>query len=162
MSGEHYLEKKKLLIVDDEPDILETLIQLLPMCEIETASNFNDAWNMLGSKFYDLAILDIMGVDGYRLLSLATERNITAVVLTAHAMSPEDAKKSFEKGAVFYIPKEKMADIETYLNDVLEDKEKGRAPQKRWLDQFAAFFTRTFGPGWQAKDRAFWDKDLFY
>lgn len=162
MSEKNLLENKKLLIVDDEPDILETLEMMLPMCEIETASNFDDAWNMLGSKYYDLAILDIMGVDGYRLLSLATEREITAVVLTAHAMSPEDARKSFEKGAVFYIPKEKMADIDTYLSDVLADKEKGRPPQRRWLDHFASFFTRTFGPGWQDKDKEFWKQDIFY
>ena len=161
MSEENYLDKKKLLIVDDEPDILESLIMPLPMCDIDTASDFNDAWNMLGSKFYDLAILDIMGVDGYRLLSLAQEIGVTTVVLTAHALSPEDAKKSFERGALFYIPKEEMANIEIYLNDVLSDKEKGGAPQKRWLDRFASFFSRTFGPGWRDKDKEFWNQDIF-
>jgi len=162
MEEKNYLDNKKLLIVDDEPDILETLIMLLPMCDIDTASSFDDAWDMLGSKFYDLAILDIMGVDGYRLLSLAQERDITAVILTAHALSPEDAKRSFEGGAVFYIPKDEMVNIETYLNDILADKEKGRNPQKRWLDRFADFFTRRFGPGWQEKDKEFWNKDIFY
>jgi len=162
MSEKKYLDNKKILIVDDEPDILETLIMLLPMCDIDTASNFDDAWNMLGSKFYDLAIIDIMGVNGYRLLSLAQEEGITAVVLTAHALSPEDAKNSFERGAVFYIPKEEMADIETLLNNVLSDKVKGYAPQKRWLDRFAGFFTRTYGPGWRDKDKEFWNQDIFY
>ena len=162
MEDKNYLEKKKLLIVDDELDILETLGDLLPMCDIETASTFDDAWDMLGSNFYDMVILDIMGVDGYRLLSLAHEMEITAVMLTAHALSPEDAKRSFEGGAVFYIPKDEMVDIEIYLNDILADKEKGRNPQKRWFDRFADFFTRRFGPGWQEKDKEFWSRDIFY
>lgn len=162
MSEENLLDKKKLLIVDDEPDILETLIMLLPMCHIDTAANFDDAWNMLGIKFYDLAILDIMGVDGYRLLSLARERNITAAMLTAHALTPEDARESFERGAVSYIPKDEMSNIETYLNDILADKEKGRNPKKRWIDRFSSFFTKRFGAGWQEKDSEFWSRDIFY
>jgi CheY-like chemotaxis protein len=162
MPEKRYLDNKKVLIVDDEPDIVETLIMLLPMCDIDTAFTFDEAWDKLGSKFYDLAILDIMGVNGYRLLSLANEQEITAVMLTAHALTPEDAKKSFEGGAAFYIPKDEMVNIETYLNDVLEEKEKGRNPQRKWFDRFVNFFNRRFGPGWQEKDKEFWNKDIFY
>jgi len=32
--GENLLEGKKLLIVDDEPDVLDTLEELLPMCRV--------------------------------------------------------------------------------------------------------------------------------
>lgn len=162
MQGKNFLDKKKLLIVDDEPDIIEILIMLLPMCNIERASTFDEAWDMLGSNYYDLAILDIMGVDGYRLLSLAHERNITAVMLTAHALSPQDAKESFERGAASYIPKDEMSNIETLLNDILADKEEGRNPKKRWLDRFASFFTDRFGAGWQEKDSEFWSRDTIY
>lgn len=155
MEASNTIDKKKLLIVDDEPDILETLIMLLPMCDIDTASTFDEAWDRLGSKFYDIAILDIMGVNGHRLLSLAHERGITAVMLTAHALSPEEVKKSFKGGAAFFIPKEEMINIEVYLNDVLQEKEKGRDPRKKWLERFADFFTMRFGPGWQDKDIGF-------
>ena len=34
------LENKKILIVDDEPDVLETLADLLDMCRIDTALDF--------------------------------------------------------------------------------------------------------------------------
>jgi hypothetical protein len=60
-----------------------------------------------------------LGVDGYRLLNLAKERNLTAVMLTAHALSPENVKKSYEGAASSYIPKEELVNIDIYLMDVL-------------------------------------------
>jgi len=156
MSDVNYLEKKRVLIVDDEPDVLETLEELLTMCDVERAATFDMAWDLLGTKYYDLAVLDIMGVDGYRLLSLAKERNITAVILTAHALSTEDVKKSFKGGAAFYVPKDEMTNIEAYLNDVLEAKEKGKSAWGKWLDQFSSFFNSKFGPAWQDVDKKFW------
>lgn len=162
MSDVDYLVKKRVLIVDDEPDVLETLEDLLSMCAVEKADSFDKAWDLLGTHYYDLAILDIMGVDGYRLLSLANERNITAVILTAHALSTEDVKKSFKGGAAFYIPKDEMANIETYLNKVLEAKEKGKSSWGGWLSQFSSFFDKRFGPTWKDEDKEFWENLKYY
>jgi len=39
----------------------------------------------LQTRPFDIAILDIMGVDGYGLLRVAKERGVVAVMLTAHA-----------------------------------------------------------------------------
>ena len=38
---------KKLLIVDDEPDVLSTLKELLVNCEIHEATNFEEAKELL-------------------------------------------------------------------------------------------------------------------
>ena len=56
---EHHLNGKKILIVDDEPDIIGTLKDLLTMCEITSASNFEEAKEKLESQYFDIAILDI-------------------------------------------------------------------------------------------------------
>jgi len=40
-----------------------------------------------------------MGVDGYKLLEIAVERKVIAVMLTANALSPEDTVKSLKDGA---------------------------------------------------------------
>ena len=45
-------------------------------------------------------------------------------MLTSHALSPDDFGKSIAGGAKAYIPKEKMADITTFLSDILEAKTK--------------------------------------
>lgn len=96
MEDKDLLAERHILVVDDEQDILETLAELLSMCHVETSSTFEEAWERLGTRYYDIAILDIMGVDGYRLLHLANERDITAVMLTAHALSPDNAAIYFQ------------------------------------------------------------------
>jgi len=85
---ESVLEGKKVLIADDEPDVLETLEELLSMCEVVKASTFEEAEKQLESRYFDFAILDIMGIDGYKLLEIAAGKNITVVMLTAHALTP--------------------------------------------------------------------------
>ena len=58
------IEGKRVLIVDDEPDVLETLEELLPMCDVVKASSFEEAKEQLEVQYFDIAVLDIMGVDG--------------------------------------------------------------------------------------------------
>ena len=152
------LNNKRILIVDDEPDILETLGDLLPMCDVVKASRFDEAKQILETQYLDIAILDIMGVEGYKLLEIANERDVIAVMLTAHALSPEDTVKSYKEGAASYVPKEEMANIKTYLNDILEAKEAGKSFWWRWLDRFAAYYDKKFGPDWKDKNEDFWEK----
>ena len=66
MSDSKLLDGKKVLVVDDEPDILESLEELLDMCEVVTAFTFEQAKQLLESQDFHIAILDIMGIDGYR------------------------------------------------------------------------------------------------
>ena len=139
------LDGKRVLIVDDEPDILETLEELLPMCKVTTASSFEQAKELMETESFDMAILDIMGVNGYELLKIAGEQRIIAVMLTAHALSPENTVRSFKEGAAYYIPKEKMINIATYLNDVLEAKERGKSFWTRWFERFGAYYEEKFG-----------------
>lgn len=157
MTGEEILKNKKILIVDDEQDILETLNELLAMCTLVKADNFEDARNLLESDYFDLAILDIMGVDGFSLLETAKERRIPAAMLTANALSPDNTVKSFKEGAVYYIPKEKMNEIKTYLVDIFESISKGKPFWERWLDRFAGYYDEKFGNNWKDKDKDFWD-----
>jgi len=127
------------------------------MCEVVKATTFEQARNLLETETFDLAILDIMGVDGYGLLETTHQREVIAVMLTAHALSPEDTVKSYREGAAYFVPKEKMSDIVTYLNDVLEAREKGKHFWSRWLDRFAAYYDRKFGAEWRINDKDFWD-----
>ncbi|MBN1102492.1 MAG: response regulator, partial [Deltaproteobacteria bacterium] len=92
------------------------------------------------------------------LLETANQREVIAVMLTAHALSPEDTLKSYNAGAAYFVPKEKMGDIVTYLNDVLEAKEKGKPFWWRWLDRFAAYYDKKFGERWRVDDKDFWDR----
>ena len=104
------LQGKKILMVDDEPDVLEQLSELLDMCSVDTAPSFETAQKFLNKNTYDVAIFDIMGVRGYDLLELANQKDLPALMLTAHALTPDNLVKSIKEGAQSYIPKEKMSD----------------------------------------------------
>jgi len=158
MSKKTYLEGKRILLVDDEPDVLESLEELLSVCDLVKATTFEEARGQLENHFFDLAILDIMGVEGFKLLEIANEKRVIAVMLTAHALSPENTIRAYKEGAASYVPKDKMADIETYLNDIWEAREKGKSLWWRWLDRFASFYDRKFEADWQKNDKDFWDK----
>jgi DNA-binding response OmpR family regulator len=156
------LEGKRVLLVDDEPDVLDTLVDLLPMCETVKASNFKAAKEYLESEYFDLAILDIMGVEGYQLLKIANQRKVTAIMLTAHALNPENIVKSFKEGAASYLPKEEMVNIASFLNDVLEAQQQGKSTWSRWYDRMGGFFEKKFGAKWQEDEKDFWEKFPFY
>ena len=162
MTKKDLLDGKRILLVDDELDVLDTLEDLLPMCEVVKASDFEAAEEHLESQYFDLVILDIMGVQGFELLEITTQKNITAVMLTAHALSPENAVKSYKEGAASYLPKEEMVDIASFLNDILAAKEEGRNPWISWYDRLASFYEKRFGPDWQNTDKEFWEKFPFY
>ena len=158
MTEKSLLEGKRILAVDDEPDILETLEELLPMCVIVKASTADQAKKLMDSQSFEIAILDIMGVDGYKLLEVARKKGIIAVMLTAHALSVESTVKSFKRGADSYVPKEEISKIETFLADILEAKTKGANSWWRWLDRLGVFYEKKFGRGWDKDDKDFWRK----
>jgi len=136
--------------VDDEPDVLETLKDLLDMCIIDTATSFETAEKLLNQNKYDVAVLDIMGVKGYDLLEIANSKGIPALMLTAHALSPDNLSRSILAGAKAYIPKEKMSDIATYLADFI-NYQAGQQKHFRWFFQLRSYFDSQFGKDWLAQ-----------
>lgn len=163
MDAKKIIEGKRVLIVDDEKDVLETLIDLLSDCKIDAASSFEEAKDLLEVNSYDIAVLDIMGVNGYELLKITREKKVPALMLTAHALSPENLKRSAEEGAAYYAPKEKMNDIEIYLADVIDSLEKKKSPWQKMFDRLDAFYTKKFnGTDWRDKEKEFWKKKTQY
>lgn len=159
MKPQKLLKGKKILVVDDEPDILESLIELLSTCRIDTASSFEEGKKMLKEQNYDIAVLDIMGVDGFELLKVANAQGIPALMLTAHALTEESLNKSIENGAAYFAPKEKMVDIEIFVADVLEAMKKKKNPWERLLDRLGGFYDRKFqGTHWREQEDAYLKK----
>ena len=157
MSDTSLLDGKKILVVDDEPDVLEVLAELLDMCEVVTASTFEQAKELLEARSFDIAILDIMGVDGYGLLSIAKRRRIPAVMLTAHAFTPRNLIRTIKEGGCAYIPKEEMSGIAGYLVDVLKAVASGNNPWDSWQNrQLTSYFEKRWGATWADADKEFW------
>jgi CheY-like chemotaxis protein len=153
MTSDCLLENKVILVVDDEPDVLDTIEELLSMCRVHKATDYVTALQYLLSYTYDIVILDIMGVDGFSLLRKSVSRGFPTVMLTAHALTPEALKKSIKLGAVSFLPKEKMSEIESYLEDVVLGG--GKSAWEKLFDKLGSFFNRRFGPDWKERDAFF-------
>ena len=152
------LNGKRILAVDDEPDILkileEEILETCPECKLDNATAFETAVKMLESTNYDVIILDIMGVRGFDLLDLAVKKKFRAVMLTGHALSPEALKKSVELGARAYLPKEKLGEIVPFLEDVLKyDYLPGWGRMMKTLDEY---FNSRWGRAWEKSEEKFW------
>ncbi len=153
MSTETILKDKAILVVDDEPDILDSIAEQLDMCRIYRAKDYEIALQLLAALKFDIVILDVMGVRGFELLKKSVSKGFPTVMLTAHAMTPEALKESIQLGAVSFLPKEMMAELDTYLAEVVTGSKK--VVWKNLLDKLGDYFERRFGADWKEKDDFF-------
>ncbi len=163
MTQLEFLAGKSILAVDDEEDILETIEDVLEECKIDTARDYESASDKIKNQSYDLVILDIMGVNGLQLLEESVAKGFPTVMLTAHAINPESLMESIRKGAISYLPKESLADLDELLNELLGAYERGEAPWKLLFDKLGSYFDERFGTDWKQSDQKFWsDFDQTY
>ncbi len=104
--------KKKILIVEDDPDLVYVLQRLMGLLGHDTiaAKTGKEAMKIVASELPDLIILDIMlpEMDGFEVSrkireNLAT-RGIPIIAVTA-LTAFKDKQKCFQSGCNEYIPK---------------------------------------------------------
>ena len=156
---ESILNNKRLLAVDDEPDVLETLKEQLDGFDgliFDKATDYDTGYELIRSWTYDLVILDIMGVRGFDLLNASVSLGFPAIMLTAHALSVDALRTSIKMGARAYLPKEKMSEIVSFLEDVLILEH--RSGWRRLFESLGSFFNTSFGRDWQKDEKTFWEQ----
>jgi CheY-like chemotaxis protein len=136
------LQGKRILVVDDERDVCEMVVEQLDQCRVDTAGTYEAAKALLSKERYDVVILDIMGVRGHDLLQEFAKVAPT-IMLTAHALTPQDMKRSIQGNAVLYLPKEELSRLDGYVLKVLQRKGSLWSWLFKRLD-----FTKWFGEGW--------------
>jgi DNA-binding NtrC family response regulator len=136
MSKEETLKGKIVLAVDDEQDTIDTIEEVLDMCIVDKAYDYNEASQFLLSYTYDFVVLDIMGVNGFELLKIATARGFPTVILTANSVTQDAQKKSIQLGAISFLPKEKMHELVGLLEDVISSR--GKSIEHKTSDQLGS------------------------
>lgn len=156
--AESILNGRRILAVDDEPDVLDVLeeeiLEAAPKCKIEKVTTYYEATRRLTSQTYDVVILDIMGIRGFDLLGLSAKRNLTVAMLTAHALHPESLKRSIERKARAYLPKDKLGEIVPFLECVLE--EEYLPAWGRLMKKLEGYFNSRWGSSWKKSEEKFW------
>jgi DNA-binding NtrC family response regulator len=103
-------EKIKILVVDDEVNLLKTLSDILNRSgyEVATAKDGTSALGLIGKDGFDIALLDIRmpHMDGIELLERikAQRPDMEIIIMTAYG-TIETAKRSMKLGAYDYILK---------------------------------------------------------
>ncbi|ELR99071.1 response regulator transcription factor [Gloeocapsa sp. PCC 73106] len=125
-------EFKKLLLVDDEPGIRESVQAYLEDNEefkVAVASNANQAWELLEQDSPDLVISDVMmpQVDGYQFLKRLREdprfASLPVVFLTARGMT-SDRILGYQAGCDAYLSKPfDPEELEAIVKNLLERRD---------------------------------------
>ena len=130
-------EKTKVLIVDDEINLLKTLSDILNRngYEVAVAKNGPSALSLIEKNGFDIALLDIRmpHMDGVELLErIKVQRpDIEVIIMTAYA-TIETAKRSIKLGAYDYI--QKPLDIDEVLINLKNIAQmKARVEEARFL-----------------------------
>ncbi|MEJ2364343.1 MAG: response regulator [Deltaproteobacteria bacterium] len=123
------MPKKRILIVDDEPDLIETIQVSLELEDYECLLAYDGfrGFERAQNEKPDLIILDVMlpGMNGYkvcRLLKFDEKfKHIPIIMLTAEAQE-KDRLTGKETGADFYMTKPFSADkllakVKEYLGE---------------------------------------------
>lgn len=146
------LKDKKILVVDDEKDILETAADVLSPALVTTTADFEEAKKWIAEASFDLVILDIMGVNGFALLEACHARRQPAAMLTAHAMNLESLNLSVRLGAVSFLPKEELGRLPEMVAEILEDLSHGRTHWARLFRRLGGFFKEKLGVIWEDEE----------
>ncbi|MFP5213505.1 MAG: sigma-54-dependent transcriptional regulator [Acidobacteriota bacterium] len=111
----------RVLIVDDEPDFLETIVKRLKKRKIDASgvSSGKEALALLEAQVFDVVVLDVRmpGMDGIETLrEMKRMRPVMEVImLTGHA-SVESGMQGMQLGAFDYMMK--PADIDELLEKI--------------------------------------------
>jgi two-component system, OmpR family, response regulator len=128
------MQKLRVLIIDDEPDFLETIVKRLVKRNMEATGvgSGEDALGLVENESFDVAILDMRmpGMDGIETLKEIKRKSpLTEVImLTGHA-SVESGMQGMQFGAFDYMIK--PADFEELVEKVNQAGERRRLHEER-------------------------------
>jgi len=136
-------EKPKILIVEDDANIRETLSTLLQQkgYKTDTAKNGQEAIQKSKAKFFNLALIDIVlpDMEGTKLLTAMHENlpKMMKIMITGYP-SLENAVKALNKGADAYIikpvkPEKLLALVEEKLEEQRQAEKMTEEKVTEWI-----------------------------
>jgi CheY-like chemotaxis protein len=104
------LDEPKILIIDDEPQMCNSLRQLLASqnYELNTANSAKEAIEILNNNSFDLILLDLClpDMNGYRIMDHISQPNLGALVIILTGYGTEkSAIEALRRGAYDYLKK---------------------------------------------------------
>ncbi len=117
----------KILVVDDDPDIVASLSDLLMDrgYQVDAAQNGARALELTNDRCYDVALLDfkLPDIDGAALLECIRQRRPTTVVVLITAFAGEDGVRRAQTAGTWQVMRKPvdMDEVFRLLEEVLAD-----------------------------------------
>ncbi len=122
------MESPKILIVDDEKDLVSALVERLALrgFVVEGLTSGVDAARRIEEEDFGVLVLDVKmpGIDGLELMRDIRQRHpgLPVILFTGHN-SLEDAKRGIEEGAFAYLLKPiDIQELVDKINDAASEK----------------------------------------
>jgi hypothetical protein len=99
---------------------------------------------------------------GVSIEEVSQKINMPLFEFTSALFLPEIAvssrKRSAQQGAAYFVPKDKIGQIVTFVADMLEAGGKNKNPWVRWFERLSSTFDTIFtGLNWREREKEFWD-----
>lgn len=127
-------DKFPILIVDDEPDIVEALVNYLSDYEVDFAYDADTALEKVASGKFKIVLSDIVmpGLDGIQLLGRIKDMNpgIQVIMMTGQTTLMR-ASESLQEGALKYLlkPFDDISEVDDAIDEAIKKI-------KEWEDTF--------------------------
>lgn len=121
--------KKKLLLIEDNKDISDSIKEYLELedFEIDSCYTWDEGLDKALSQSYDMLLLDVMlpKVDGFTIASKLQEKSDVPVVMITAKDAIDDKLLGFENGVQDYIVKPfDLRELEARINSIFRRREK--------------------------------------
>lgn len=139
------LEGKRILVVDNEREVLNMLAEALAASQVVTVGNVDDARPLISKESFDLVILDTISANGCDLLQDCRANKLPAAMLTSREVEVTRVNEAMKRGAQSFFPKDEIHRLPETVVDLLERLEERKT---HWAKLFRRFGT-TFRELWR-------------
>lgn len=142
------LEGKRILVVDNEREVLGRVAEALAASVVVTVGNVDEARPLIATESFDLAILDTVGANGCALLKDCHANKLPAAMLTARQIEVTRLNLALKRGAMSFFPKDELQRLPETVAELLERVEKGKTYSAKLFRLLGSVFKEL----WRAMD----------
>ena len=144
---------KKILLIEDNKDISESIKEYLELedFEIDSCFSWDDGLDQALNKTYDMILLDVMlpKVDGFTIAAKLKEKSDVPIVMITAKDAIDDKLLWFDNGVQDYIVKPfDLRELEARINSIFKRNEKITAYDfwQVYIDLEKRIFTKDWEP----------------
>ena len=122
LSNSCILEKKKILVVNKDQDVFESLEKYLNVCRLYKALDYNTAFAYLEHRLFDIIIWDTDSIQPGNLTDYLINKHVLTVLFLENRNADGEVSKCIKQGAIPFTKRNNLSKIRYFLEDILCDR----------------------------------------